>query len=251
MVAPPAGVAKESRSEPAAGGAAETTRGDVRARVQPPEFGLLQAAVPAVKDEKTIDVTAGPSARGVAESADRVLEFARAALQNSDAAARARYAGLAEDDFAAIPAADADLLRAWNAGATHVRGGRTAFEQVTVPLTAVGKAKVQNEVAPDPARLNVAEPVPPVPLNVAEPMPPVPPPAAQLRILDALVWPRRDQAGARQDVAALAQAWQPYVAADAYARERVGVLAAWLAETSPTDDEKARWEAVRSAAQQR
>jgi len=121
----------------------------------------------------------------------------------------------------------------------------------------VGKVKMQNEVAPDPARLNVAEPVqpvppvPPVPLNVAEPVQPALPPVAQLRILDALVWPRRDQAGARQDVAALAQAWQQYVAADAYARERVGVLAAWLAETSPTDDEKARWEAVRSAAQQR
>lgn len=187
-----------------------------------PRQGQMDQA-PAAPVQETLQAQAAPAEErppGAVE--DPVLAFAHASLVGSHQAARVRYAALVQDDLAAVPDADRPLVRGWDeAGTARADDGPAA--------AFAPKARVQKDLAPKETA----------------------PSRAQLQILDALVWPRREQPGARETVVALTLAWQRVADADAQARGRVRVLAAWLAGTSPTSDEKTRWEAVRDAADDR
>jgi hypothetical protein len=65
--------------------------------------------------------------------------------------------------------------------------------------------------------------------------------------LEALAWPRRDAPGMRSALGSIAEALAAGADADPHAAARARVLAEWLATTSPTPAERARWDEMRKA----
>lgn len=243
QAAPP--VSKE-RVPPAAGTGSRPRAKAVRGAQPSSEVDALakgQAGASAMQTEERAATLAMEDARDTKDAAlvrDPVLEFARTALLGSQDAAQVQYTELARDDFRAVPSGDAVWLRAWD-DTPAPQAGLLRLDELPVPAPAA-KTNARRELAAGKSApaAGVADLE-----RVSIPTP------ARLRALDGLLWPRRTRADARDGLAALTQAWQQYAPADAFARARVREIAAWLAATSPSSDEKARWDRLRSGAEER
>lgn len=244
-------VPSKAKDQSAPGMASDEVRAIGKAKAVPRDETPLAAPGPVAAERSD---AAGAVLQEEDARRDPVADFVRAAVAGDSITANATYAALTANGFAGVTRDDAERLRSWAAApapqAPGVIDKSLALRKVTDALRAAPRP------VPEPpagrATSTLAAP------QSADAMRPnfdagsaALPRLEPLLALEALAWPRRTDATLRPALAALAEKLARSAPNDARAAARAAALADWLAETSPSRQERDQWDTLRQNIPQR